>query len=80
MLAVKKDKESISKRVVNFGGVCYKFRYSPSSYNAGEAQVEIRDETTLCNILDLRLYYGLRCLFAHGKHDKTFKRGGSIPE
>ena len=79
MLAVKeKDKKSISKRVVNFGSVCYMFRYSPSSYNAREAQVEIRDETTLNNILCL--YYGLQCIFAHGKHDKTFKQGGSLSE
>ena len=60
--------------MVNFGGVCYKFRYSPIS--TGEAQVEIRDEKTLNDIL--RLYYGLRCVFAHGQHDKTFKRGGSL--
>jgi hypothetical protein len=74
--AGKEDEKekSISQRVVNFGGVNYRFRHAPIP--DGEVQVEIRDIKTLNHIL--RLYYGVRCVFAHGQRERTINEGGVL--
>ena len=60
----------VSKKIVYLAGHPFQFKYVDCR---GETDVEIGNETTLCDIL--RLYYGLRCAFTHGSVEKTLKCG-----
>lgn len=69
-LSISVSKEIIKKKSATQDEVFY-FEYLYR--NKESVNAEITCETTLRNIL--RLYYGLRCAFAHGSVERTVKKG-----
>jgi hypothetical protein len=80
----KNGQLSLSETMASFSGA-YEHFYKPRSQQDSltqqrngdpEKSVLLADPATLCDIL--RLYYGVRCVLAHGKSEKTFKAGGAL--
>ena len=57
--------DKLTKRIINLGEISYDFRINGSSIS----QIQIDNDDTLIDML--RLYYGLRCILAHGNSAKT---------
>ena len=72
-----KTKKEISKLLIGIGGFQYAVRIPRNTHEFTTVNLEPTDASyesaveALCNIS--RLYYGLRCTFAHGKHEKTLQ-------
>jgi hypothetical protein len=73
IFSLKKNEKSLSQRVVSLQGYPFQYYFRHSPGQNGVVDVIIEDNTTLNDIL--RLYYGVRCAFAHGRQERTTDRG-----
>lgn len=80
----KNGQLSLSETMASFSGA-YEHFYKPRSQQDSLTQQRNRDPEISVSLGDpvtlraiLRLYYGVRCVLAHGKSEKTFKAGGAL--
>ena len=67
-----KTTKDLSDVIISQGVVCHEFVCAPNDFKP----LEVHSSVALNDVI--RLYYGTRCAFAHGKNERTIQEGGVL--